>query len=140
MDKVLFQNLSEEDRIKNLEANADSVEEFGYMRTFTNDELDEFKQELAESSIEINDIEEEKKEIVDGFKKRMEPLQKVVKTNLKRIKEKSEFVKEDCFKIIDRVEGAVGYYNNRGELVSSRPLRGDERQGRIFPLLTGTSN
>jgi hypothetical protein len=140
MDQFLCQDVPEEVRAEYLEANADSIEEIGYVRKFSNEELDELKQELAESSIEINDIEEEKKGVVDRFKKRVEPLQKGVKTNLKKIKEKSEFVKENCYKFTYQEQGMVGYYNDRGELVSSRPLRGDERQGRIFPLRTGTAN
>jgi hypothetical protein len=140
MEKVLFQNCSDEERIKNLEANADSIEEVGYMRDFTAEELEGFKEELAESSITINDIEEEKKIIMDDFKKKKEPHVSTIKTNLKRIKEKSEFVKEECFKFINHVDNAVGYYNRQGELVYSRPIRGEERQGKIFPLRTGTAN
>jgi hypothetical protein len=140
MDKFLCQDVPEEVRVEQLEANADSIEEVGYMRNFTNEELDEFKEELADNSIKINDIEIEKKEAMAGYKKQIDPLQEVVKTNLKRIKEKSEFVKEPCYKFTYPLEGMVGFYNSRGELVSSRPLRGDERQGRIFPLKTGTNN
>lgn len=140
MDKILFSEMPEELRAEHLEANADAIEEVGYMRSFTSQELEEFKEELADNSIKINDIEIEKKEVMTDFKKKIDPLQEIVKTNMKRIKEKSEFVKEPCYKFTYSQEGIVAFYNGRGELVSSRPMRGDERQGRIFPLRTGTSN
>lgn len=140
MDRFLFQDVPLENREEYLEANAESVDEIGYVKQFTQDELDVFKDELAEKSIAINDIEIEKKEVVAEYKRQIDPLQKVVTTNLKRIKEKGEYVKEPCYKFINQKEGMALWYNKQGVLVHSRPINPSERQGRIFPLKTGTEN
>lgn len=44
-----------------LEANCDAIEEIGYTRRFTSEELLKKKDSLSELAIEINDIEEEKR-------------------------------------------------------------------------------
>ncbi len=60
---------------------------------------------------------------------------------LEQIKNKAEFVQEDCFKLVNHDEGMVGYYNSKGELIESRPIRADERQGTIFQMTkTGTND
>lgn len=123
-----------------LKDNADSIEEKGYMRKFNEDELQDMKSELSETDILINDIEEEKKSITNGFKIKLKPLQ-LVRTNLlKNLKQKSEFVKEICYKFIDGKN--VLYYNSQGDLIDSRPANADELQRNIFQDIrkNGTEN
>lgn len=57
MDKFLGQEIPEKDRWQFLQGNADAVEEIGYTHRFTPDELAQKKESLAETSIQINDIE-----------------------------------------------------------------------------------
>lgn len=49
----------------------------------------------------------------------------------KTLKEKAEFVREDCFKFIDEETRTAGYYDNEGVLRYTRPIRPDERQGTL---------
>ena len=74
MDKFLGQEIPEKDRWQFLQDNADAVEEIGYTHRFTPDELAQKKESLAETSIKINDIEIEKKEVMDGYKEQLKPL------------------------------------------------------------------
>lgn len=74
MDKFLGQEQPEEDRWQFIQDNADAIEEIGYTHRFTPEELAQKKESLAETSIEINDIEEEKKEVMQEYKKQLEPL------------------------------------------------------------------
>ncbi|WP_353124083.1 hypothetical protein [Dysgonomonas capnocytophagoides] len=140
MDKFLGQDKSEQERKSFLADNCDAVEEHGYTRRFSTDELNQKKENLANLSVEINDIEEEKKDAMESYKDRLKPLNIDKKVLLDEIKKKSEFVNEECYKFIDHEEKVVGYYNKLGELVSSRPIMPQEMQKTIFQLKTGTND
>lgn len=63
-----------EQRKRFLKDNADSVVEKTYMKPFTPEQLQGHKEELANTAIEINDIEAEAKAVADDFKKQLKPL------------------------------------------------------------------
>lgn len=143
MDKFLGQEIPEKDRWQFLQDNADAVEEIGYTHRFTPDELAQKKESLAETSIKINDIEVEKKEVMDGYKERLKPLNEEKQVLLENIKKGSEYVEnEECAKILVHEEKMVGYYNRLGELVYSRPIMPQEMQKTIFNITrkTGTES
>lgn len=133
MDKYISKHL--------LRDNCDAIEKVGYTRTFSPDELTDRKEQLADTSIKINDIEEEFKEVKTDFKERLKPLEETKSKLLTELKNKSEYVTEDCYKFIDHDSRMVGFYNTEGELVSSRQIMSKELQKNIFhPLKTGTEN
>jgi hypothetical protein len=133
MDKFIEKHL--------LADNADAIEEIGYSRRFTPDELNERKEELADTSISISEIDEEKKASDAAFKLRRKPLDERKATLIEELKTKSQFVREECYKFIYHEERMVGFYNADGELVSSRPLMPHEMQRTIFSAMkTGTDN
>lgn len=124
-----------------LKDNCDAVENKGYMKPYTTDQLVEMKENLAEASISLNDIEVEKKAAIEVFKLQAKPLQTLKQELLQNIKHKAEFVDEVCFKFIDTTAKEVGYYNSEGNLIESRPAFGNELQATIFQVSrTGTSN
>ena len=121
--------------------NCDAIEEVGYSRRFTPEELNERKEELAEATISEMEIVEEKKKADADFKVRLKPIQDIKIGLVRDLKNKSEFVREDCYKFIDHDARMVGYYNSEGELVSSRPIMPQEMQKTIFSQMrTGTGN
>ena len=143
MDKFLGQEIPEKDRWQFLQDNADAVEEIGYTHRFTPDELAQKKESLAETSIKINDIEVEKKEVMDGYKEQLKPLNEEKQVLLENIKKGSEYKPhEECVKILDHDEKLAGYYNKLGELVYSRPIMPQEMQKTIFNInrKTGTND
>lgn len=143
MDKFLGQEIPEKDRWQFLQDNADAVEEIGYTHRFSTDELAQKKELLAETSIKINDIEIEKKEVMDGFKEQLKPLNESKQELLDNIKKGSEYREnEECVKILDHEEKLAGYYNKLGELVYSRPIMPQEMQRTIFNInrKTGTES
>lgn len=143
MDKFLGQDYPEKDRWAFLRDNADAVEEIGYTHRFTPDELAQKKESLAETSIQINDIETEKKEVMDDFKQQLKPLNETKQTLLENIKKGSEYVENaECVKILYHEEKMAGYYNKLGELVYSRPIMPQEMQKTIFNInrKTGTES
>ncbi len=141
MDKFLFSGYSPNEREQLLRDNANAIEEKGYMKPFSDDEVNEQKDNLAQTVISISQIEQEKKDVNADFKARLKPLETEKKTLLEHIKNKSEYVVEDCFKIIDHETEMVGYYNKDGLLIESRPIRANERQMVMFPVKkTGTND
>ena len=91
MEKVLFADLSEKERMQMLSDNADTVEEVGYMKAFTPEEMETMKDRLSKIVIDINDIDEEKKAANDEFKLRKKPLETEKQELLANIKSKSEY-------------------------------------------------
>jgi len=125
-----------------LKDNCDKVEEKGYMKPFTPEQLQGHKEQLANVSISISEIEAEKKEAAEVFKGQLKPLVESRGQMVSNIKAKAEYVKEICFKFIDQDEKMVGYYNADGDLIESRPATADELQPTIFSLSrkTGTND
>lgn len=134
MEKQLFADYAPEQRRAFLQDNADSIELTSYTRRFTHEELAEFKDKLSTVAIDINSISIEKKEVMDNFKDRMKPLNVEHSDLLEKIHNKAEVVEEDCFKMISHEEGMVGFYNQIGELVYSRPILPQEKQSTIFNI------
>jgi len=139
MDKQLGKEYPKDARIQFLKDNCDKVERKTYMRKFSPDELRQKKDQLAETSISISEIEDEKKELLVDIKQRLDPLQDNRKQLLTDIKHKAEEVKDECYKFIEGDD--VGYYNSEGDLIEQRPAYPDEKQGTIFQISrTGTEN
>lgn len=135
MEKQLGKEiLSEKDRIAFLMDNCDKVEEIGYTKQFSEEQLSEMKNNLSEIAITINDLEEEKKEAVATFKASIDPLKQEKKTLIDGLKTKATYVRETCYKFIDGEKREVGYYNAQGDLVESRSASADELQTNIFQL------
>lgn len=143
MDKFLAHDVPEKDRWQVIKDSADEIEEIGYTHRFTQEELAQKKEMLAETSIKINDIEVEKKEAMEEYKRRLKPLADEKQILLDNIKKGSEYrANEECAKIIEQEERMVGYYNKLGELVYSRPIMPQEMQKTIFNInrKTGTED
>lgn len=142
MNKFLGQDIPEEERAQFLSDNCDAMEPIGYTRRFTPDELNQKKEELANISIDMAEIEEEKKNAMQQFKDRLKPKATEKAKLLGDLKRKSEFVNDDCYKFIDHENRTVGFYNKLGELVSSRPIMPQEMQKTVFSInrKTGTES
>lgn len=141
MEKLLFNDLPEKERVEMLEANSDGVEEMEYTEFLTPEELTEHKDLLAQRSIEESRILDEKQEAVEGFKQQLKPIVEEKNRLLTEIKHGSRSLYGRCFKLIDYQDQQVGYYNPRGQLVYSRPSKPEERQRTIMSVKrTGTNN
>ena len=123
-----------------LGANCDGREEVGYMKQFSPEEIVEMKDTLSEVAIQINDLEIKGKAFAGEIKVEKDPLTTQKKTLLVNIKQKAEFVTENCFKFYDHEVKKVGYYNTEGMLINERPMRADEYQLTIKMAATGTEN
>ena len=146
MEKFLGQEFNQRERARFLRDNADAIEELGYNKPLTEDEIVTLKEELTNTSIRIADIEQQKKEATDEFNAQLKPLLKNRTEAIVMLKNKSEFRTEECFKFIDHDAGEVGFYNSEGVLVYQRGILPGERQKTIFENMefrqkkTGTSD
>ena len=142
LDRELGKDIALEERASFLEDNCDAVEEVTYSRAFEPEELALKREQLTDASIKIADIEEEKKEVMDGFKERLKPLQEQKSEAIKSIRDKSQTVTEKCYKFLDEETKMVGFYNKEGNLVSSRHAFQRELQKTIQMDIrkNGTSN
>lgn len=134
MEATLGDHLPLNQREQFLKDNCDHVEDIGYMRKFTPEEIRQMKDELSTVAIKINDIQIEKKHAMDVFKGRLDPLVSEKKDLLENIKLKARHVTETCYKFIDQEAGRVGFYNGKGELIEERGIYPDERQSTMFQI------
>lgn len=77
-----------------LKDNCDGCEQKGYMKPYSPEELQGHKEKLANVSIEIEELENEKKEAMEIFKGKLKPLQEQRKQMVSNIKAKAEYVTE----------------------------------------------
>jgi len=125
-----------------LKDNCEKVENKGYMKPFTPEELQGHKENLAELSMQIEEVEDEKKEAARHFKLTLDPLLAQRREMVSNIRQKAQYVNELCYKFIDREEKQTGYYNADGDLIELRPATADELQPTLFIGMqkTGTND
>lgn len=142
MDKVLGQEYEGKARIDFLRDNCDAVEDLGYTKQLPNEEIEALKDRLVENNIQLRDVRADKKAANKEFNDQIKQLEESNDEVTGKLKAKSEFVTEACFKFVDMETREVGYYNSEGLLVYSRPARPEELQKTMFQTLrrTGTDN
>lgn len=125
-----------------LKDNCENVEEKGYMKPFTPEQLQGHKERLAELSIKMEELDEEKKASAKHFKSLIDPLSEQRREMISNIRRKAEYVREVCYKFVDRDAKETGYYNADGNLVELRPATADELQPTLLSVIrkTGTDN
>lgn len=140
MDKVLGQEYEGKARIDFLRDNCDAVEDLGYTKQLPNEEIEALKDRLVENNIQLRDVRADKKAANKEFNDQIKQLEESNDEVTGKLKAKSEFVTEACFKFVDTETRKVGYYNREGLLVYCRPGRPEEMQKSMFsPVLrTGT--
>lgn len=126
-------------RARFLTDNCDRVEQLSYLKVYTADEIDDFKNQLSDVSVEIDQLEEDKKAAVKEFNDSINPKKKQRSTILTSIRTKSREVTEQTFAFFNHESGQVGYYNAQGQLVSFRKMKPQERQGTVFNIIRDPS-
>lgn len=133
MDKTLGKQYENKmQRIAFLKDNCDGVENKGYMKPYSPEELQGHKEKLANVSIEIAEIEAEMKQSQAEYKGRLKPLKEARTNMVSNIKSKAEYVTEVCYRFTDQDRKETGFYNDEGDLIECRPATADELQPTIF--------
>ena len=128
MEKRIFPNYSGRELIELLESNSDDAEERTYYVPLEENEIIERKDRFATLSIKLEKIEERKKELIDEIKQEMSPIVDERKEILNEIKLGAKEEEGVVFKFVDHEEGVVGFYNQHGVLIDSRPAMDSERR------------
>lgn len=122
-----------------LKDNCEAVEEKGYMKMFTPEQLQGVKEDLVTLLIRIETVESGKKAAARAYKAELKSLLEQRQQALQSYRQKSEYVREICYKFVDKEERRACYFNAGGDLIESRPATADELQLKLF-LKTGTSS
>lgn len=122
------------ERLQIMQENSAKVEQTTYQKQLNEDELSERRECLADNCIKLNNLEDELKEVKDKFKADMDPLKAKNKTLLTEIKTKQSTVDGILYHMADYENGMMETYDEEGLLISSRRLRPDEKQGRMFVM------
>lgn len=121
MDKTLFQEYSDEQRLQMLKDNCNKMlEDYGYDKPLSKDQLKAIKDKLSSASIELHDVREEKKQADSDFNEQIKNLKGTIAEQVKQLKTRTTYTCELCFEIIDYDEKKVGIYNKDGLLVEER--------------------
>ena len=143
MEKVLFQDYSPEERLEMLQNNCDKVlEDYGYEKPLSKDQLKAIKDKLSSASVSLHDVQEEKKEADKEFNEQIKNFKGTIAESVKQLKTRTTYTCEQCFELIDYDEKKVGIYNREGILIEERPAKLNElREPRnMFAQKTGTND
>ena len=142
MEQFLCTDVPDFQRKQILEDSCDAVEEIWYTHNFSEEELNEIKTKLANVSIAIAELEQEKADWMEKYKSRLKPLNLEKGKYIEKIKQKSESIKDKCYKMLDHDANEAGYYNALGELVYVRKMCPQEMQKTMFSInrKTGTND
>ena len=138
MEKFIGQDIDDlKERELFIKDNADEVENKGYSKPLAGSEIDRLKEQLTDACIKRQDLEEEKKTVVKGYQDEINGQKVIIKDCSEKLKSKSKYVMEPCYKLVDEAEKMVGYYNKEGMLVYERPARLEELQPKLFKMNAG---
>jgi hypothetical protein len=135
MEIKMYQSFESQERRKLLEENCDGIELIDYTKKLSREELIERKDRLAKISIDEKEILEEKRQVMQEFKDRLESITDEKSVLLKEIKQEEVQVTQDCYKFVADIfnvpeKGRVGYYNTQGILVKSRKANPEDLKHR----------
>lgn len=130
----MFQQMEKQSLKDTLESVAYNVDEGNYTIELTDEMLNGKREELAEISIKIHELEETKKNLMAEMKALLKEPTEIKHELLTVIKHKSEFRNGTLFYVDDQDDNRMYKFNDEGICVESRPLRKEERQTKIKTL------
>ena len=121
MEKTLFTEYSEEQRLQMLKDNCNRLlEDYGYNKPLSKDQLKSIKDKLSSASISLHDVQEEKKQADSEFNEQIKKLKGTIAEQVEQLKTRTTYTCELCFEVIDYDEKKVGVYNKDGILIEER--------------------
>ena len=133
-NEIYLPEVSVQERRSILEAHAVKVETTKYQKQLTPDELDARREIHTDNSIKLSELDDELTAVKRGFKERMDPLRMQNKLLLTEIKTRQQTVDGVLYQLPNFDSGFMETFNEEGELIGTRKLRPDEKQGNIFSL------
>lgn len=134
LEEKILQSSTNADRVEILSDSAYGSCEFNYAKVLSSDELLEFKDTLTSVMIELSKVEDQLAEVKADFSQKIKPLKERSKDLIQTLKHGSINVTERVYLMDDQDNNLMGYYNDRGILVHTRPLKAEERQLKIMSI------
>lgn len=136
-----LKNLPNADRMLVLSSEAIEVEKGTYMRPLSDDELREYKDSLAKTSIDQAVLLDELAEIRSEYKGKLKPLHEKISECIDAIKNQAIQVTGEQYKIPDYENQMVHIVDQEGNVILSRQMYGKERQMKFaqFPPLKASN-
>jgi hypothetical protein len=132
MEKFIMPELVPEERLQYLINACDGHEQTTYYKDLTQDELDSKREKLVDNLIKVSQAEDVLNEYKAEFKSIAEPLKLENKSLQFEVKTGKAEIKGRLFHFADHINGFMNTYDESGEFVSSRRLRPDEKQARLY--------
>lgn len=139
MKDVMLSETPVEQREQILRDSCDQVLERSYTRKFDQAEINEKRADLANVSIQMQELEQELAEYRATIKGKIKPLSERYGKILEELKTGGEWIKGDCYKFVDEDEKMVGIYSPEGYKLEERPMTQEERQRTIMSVIRGVS-
>ena len=122
MDKHLFQEYSDEQRLAMLKDNCvKQLEDYGYEKPLSKDQVKQLKDKITSSVNELRKVKAEKKEVLKGYTEQISKLDKIIDSSSEELEKRTTYTCELCFEFLFREERKVGVYNKEGILIEERP-------------------
>ena len=128
MDIYKLKNLSAEDRKLVLEEQSSKIEEQDYLRPLEDDELAILKSELAQACVQKGFIDNEFKQVKDDFKNRLKPINQQIGTAIMCLSSRMKNENGNVYLVPDYDNKMMHTITLDGTVLSSRPLKPEERQ------------
>jgi len=117
---VIFKDLSPEQRLAALKEHAADQTRMDVPYYFTPDEIEEFRKDNTQISIQVDEVEEEKKDVVSEYNAKIKDLKSKAKQLRKNVKDGKIFINTHVFGIDDQDNRVMNYYDANGVMVYSR--------------------
>lgn len=130
--KVLYGDVEPKERLKMIRNLAVKKEDRKYERSLDVEEIDKERFDYVSDQFEYQDTEEEMKMIYAQYKERLKYQKERLDERLKAIRTGKKEEQGTLFLIANHSTNRMEYYDHLGELIESRDLTSDERQGFLF--------
>lgn len=145
MDKKIFQEYTDEQRLSLLKDNASSLlEDYGYEKPLTDQQVKDLKNKIANCVSELRKEKLNKSREMKAYTDRIKGIEKTLDTSSEELEKRTTYACELCYEIIDYDEKMVGIYNKEGILVDERTATlkelGTTRNMFAEQKKTGTNN
>jgi hypothetical protein len=128
MDIFKLKELTPESRRELFVSEAFGTEELSFMKPLEDSELNALKDELAQTAIKRNMLEDEMAAMVEDYKARIKPLKEKFSETLEAIKNKSVETLGTVYLLQDFDNQMMHYVAEDGTVINSRRMKPDERQ------------
>lgn len=128
----LYQDYSMKDREKMLSNLSSKKENSSYSRSLTQEEIDREKDQYASKAIQLEDEIESAQNAAKLAKTTIDALKKIMQEKISKIRTGKEDAVGTLYGLANHPDGKMMFYDKYGELIKTRDLTPDERQGRLF--------